>query len=145
MSSQKFIHDLTASSVSTSDLNVSGNFVLKGVAVVSPKSGNRIKIGAIAPGIIVAPMGPLEEVTVIFPQKVTDGQVMFISFTQNVKKVSFSNGKFAANSTIGPAVKGGDSITLFYHGASDKWYKLAGGTSSGGTAKADAGDVENSA
>jgi hypothetical protein len=126
--SQKFIHTLSATNLHTSDLNVAGNLSLKGVAVVVPKSGNRIKIGTISPGLIVAPFTKLEEVDIIFPEKPVDGQIMFISFTQDVKKVTFSNSNFANKSTLGPVVKAGDSITLFFHSGTNKWYKLAGGS-----------------
>lgn len=136
--SQKFVNTLAANALSTSELSINGNFVLRGVAVVSPKSGNKVKIGAIGHGVIVAPNGPLNDVTVIFPEKAIDGQIMFISFTQDVKKVTFTNGNFANKSTLGPVVKAGDSITLFYHEATGKWYKLAGGSSSTtGTVKMD--------
>src|SRR5690349_16586932 len=119
--SQKFVKELSASTLSTSDLNVNGNFVMKGVVVVSPRSGNKIKIGAIGHGVIVAPNGPLNDVTVVFPEHPKDGQVMFISFTQDVRRVTFANGNFANKSTLGPVVKGGDSITLFFHGQTNKW------------------------
>jgi|SRR6478609_1363870 len=122
---------MSSSSSNAFDVNhltVGGNLTLKGVAVVNPKVGNKIKIGTIAPGVIVAPKGPLDEVTIIFPSKTTDGQVMFISFTQDVKNVIFTNAKFANGSVLGPTVKAGDSITLFYHGKTDKWYKLSGGS-----------------
>ncbi len=135
MSSQKIVQSLTASTVSTSDLNVTGSFVLKGVIIASPKSGTKAVVGAVSPGVIIAPHGPLTDCRIIFPERVTDGQVMFISFTQDCKKCIFSNGNFANKSVLGPVVKAGDSITLFYHGATDKWYKLAGGTSGASTTK----------
>jgi hypothetical protein len=112
------------------DLHVDGNFLLKGVAVVTPKEKQKVRIGTIAPGVIVAPVGPLKQTEVIFPPRVADGQVMFISFTQNVDNVVFTNAKFANGSSLGPKVKAGDSIALFYNEASDKWYKLTGGTNS---------------
>lgn len=110
----------------TEDLHVGGNIVLKGVAVVTPLSGNKIKLGSIAPGVIIAPKNSLTELEVLFPSNVTDGQLLFISFTQDVEKVVFKNAKFANKSQLGPSVKAGDSITLFYNENSDKWYKLMG-------------------
>jgi len=127
MSSQKVVNTLHATTVATQDMNIAGNLMLKGVAVVSPKDKQKVRIGAIAPGVIVAPNGPLKEVTIIFPVNVGDGQVMFLSFTQDVDNLVFTNAKFANGSTLGPKVKAGDTITLFYHEATNKWFKLAGG------------------
>ena len=118
----------SSNAFSVNNLTVGGNLLLKGVAVVNPKGGNKVKVGSIAPGVIIAPMAPLDEVTIIFPSVVKDGQVMFISFTQDVKNVIFTNATFANGSIIGPSVKAGDSITLFYHAKTDKWYKLSGGS-----------------
>jgi hypothetical protein len=119
------VTQLNAETVLTNELQITGNFVLKGVVVVTPKSGNRIKIGTVSPGVIIAPNGPLHDVTIIFPEQVSDGQIMFISFTQDVKRVHFTNGNFANKATLGPSVSAGDSITLFYHGDTGKWFKLA--------------------
>ena len=137
MSSQKIVTSLTASNViNTSDLNVAGKFVLKGVSVFSPRNSKRVKIPIMSPGMILAPYGPLEEAVFIFPESeiVADGTVMYITVLQDIKKVSFTNGNFANMSQLGPYVKAGDSITLFYHKPSDKWYKLAGSNSNSGAA-----------
>lgn len=119
---------MTSNSFDVKNLAIGGNLILKGVAVVTPKTANKVMIGTIAPGVIVAPSAPLDEVTLMFPKKVNDGQVMFLSFTQDVKKVNFTNAKFANGSLLGPSVKAGDSITLFYNEKTDKWYKLSGGS-----------------
>ena len=114
--------------LNVNNLSLGGNLLLKGVAVVNPKTANKVKIGTIAPGVIVAPKAPLDEVTMMFPMNVQDGQVMFLSFTQDVKKVNYTNANFANGSILGPSVQAGDSITLFYHAKTDKWYKLSGGS-----------------
>lgn len=127
------------SDVSASDLHLHGNLVLKGVAVVNPKSSQKVKIGTISPGVIIAPKTPLKEVDIIFPKSVTDGQIMFLSFTQDIGTVNFVNAKFANKSSLS-SVKAGDTLTLFYHEGTDKWYKLSGG-SSGGAATSAAPDT----
>lgn len=126
MSAQKIVQSVTANAIYTSELNVGGNFVLKGVTVQSPTSSTKVVIGAVSPGVIIAPKQPLNDVRIVFPKHVTDGQVMFVSFTQDVKKCTFTNANFANKSTLGPTIKAGDSITLFYHAQTDKWYKLSG-------------------
>lgn len=118
---------MTSNSFDVKNLAVTGNLILKGVTVVTPKTANKIKIGTLA-GVIIAPRTALDQVTIMFPQKKTDGQVMFLSFTQDVKSVTFTNAKFANGSLLGPSVKAGDSITLFYNAEMDKWYKLSGGS-----------------
>ncbi len=131
--SQKTVHNISATNVeaqnlSANDVRVHENFLLKGIIVVSPKGGNKIQMGAISPGVIVAPSTPLNELTIIFPIHPEDGQVMFLSFTQDIKKVIFVNGNFANQSTLGPTVKAGDSIMLFFHSKTNKWYKVLGTT-----------------
>jgi hypothetical protein len=115
-----------SSSVDVKDISVGGNLFLKGVAVVNPNSTNKVKIGTIAPGVIVAPKAPINEVTLLFPKRVHDGQVMFLSFTQDIRKILYTNAKFAHGSKL-DSVKAGDSIMIFYHAQTDKWYKLSGG------------------
>ena len=127
MSSQKLVHSLTASAVTTNSLQIGGNFLLKGISVVSPKAGSTVTLGLASPGVIIAPTGSLAAATLVFPSHPQDGQVMYISFSQDVGKLSFTNGKFANTSLLGPSAAAGDSITLFYHEASGKWYKLSGG------------------
>jgi hypothetical protein len=128
MSSQKLVHSLTANAVSTNNLQVGGNFNLTGITVVSPKPGSSVTLGLASPGIIVAPAGSLTAATLVFPSHPVNGQVMYISFSQDVGKLTFANGKFANTSLLGPSASAGDSITLFYHADTAKWYKLAGGT-----------------
>jgi hypothetical protein len=119
---------MTSNSFDVKHLAVGGNLILKGIAVIKPKTANKVKIGTIAPGVIVAPQGPLDEVTLVFPKKVVDGQVMFLSFTQDIKNVLFTNANFANGSLIGPSVKAGDSIALIYNAETNKWYKFSGGS-----------------
>lgn len=119
---------MSSNDFNVNHLHVSGNMVLKGVAIVSPKPGNKIRIGTVAPGVIIAPSGPLSEVTLLFPKNVADGQVMYLSFTQDVGNLIYSGANFANGSQLGPKVKAGDSITLLYDKKTDKWYKLAGGS-----------------
>lgn len=106
-------------------LNLGGNLILKGLAVVNPKNQNKVMIGTIAPGVIIAPKQPLDEVTLLFPKNVQDGQVMYLSFTQDVAKIIFSGANFANASTIAKA-KAGDNLALVYHEKSNKWYKFSG-------------------
>lgn len=128
MSANKIVQSVSANTVNTTSLNVSGNFVLKGVTIVTPLSGHKIKVGAIGTGVIIAPTTSLDEVTVLFPQNSVDGQIMFISFTQDVKNVIFANAVFA-NASLMKTAKAGDSITLFFNQESNKWYKLGGSRS----------------
>lgn len=128
--SRKYIPYVESNLVSTGSLDVSGSLALKGITVVSPQSGTAVKINLVAPGVIVAPSGGLTEATLVFPSQPLDGQIVFISFTQNVGKVIFTNGKFANASTLGPVVSAGDSIVLYYNGDTSKWYKLSGTSSS---------------
>jgi len=101
---------------------------MEGVAVVTPRNRNVVKVGTISPGVIVAPQSPLDEVTIIFPQSPTDGQIMFLSFTQPINSVHFTNASFANGSLLGPSVKAGDSITLFFNAKTGKWFRLSGGS-----------------
>ena len=111
-------------------LHVSGNLFLKGVKVVSPLNGQNVSLNIEtgSPGIIVAPSSPIDSnVNIVFPNLVSDGQLLFISFTQDMQNVTFSNANFANKSVLGPIVSAGDSVMLFYNGASSKWYKISGG------------------
>lgn len=128
MSAQKLVQSLTASTLATNTLQVGGSFVLKGISIVSPKPGTVVKVGLAAPGVIIAPSGSLTEATLIFPSRPVDGQIMYISFTQDVGKLTFTNGKFANTSLLGPSAKAGDNITLYFDEKTGKWYKLAGNT-----------------
>jgi hypothetical protein len=129
MSGQKIFHSVEAQNVSTNNLKIGGGLVLAGMNVFSGTNiGKKIKVPCIPPGVIVAPFKPLEQATIVFPETNRDGQIMFISFTQDVGKVAFENGNFANQSSFTSA-KAGDSITLFYNEPSNKWYKLAGGSS----------------
>lgn len=123
---RKYFHNLDAEVLSANNLDVTGSLNLKGITVVSPPSGSSVKLTLSAPGVIVAPSGGLAEVTLEFPAQPEDGQVMFVSFTQDVAKVKFVSGKFANVSTLGPLVSAGDSILLFYNSETGKWYKLSG-------------------
>ncbi|RKO94848.1 hypothetical protein BDK51DRAFT_34353 [Blyttiomyces helicus] len=129
MSSQKLVHSISANLVSTKDLNVFGAWVLKGINVVSPTTETYLIVNAAPPGVIIAPTSPLQEVVVKFPQNCADSTIIFVSFTQDVQNVVFSDGKFANKASIGPFVTAGDSITLFYNKSSNKWFKLSGSSS----------------
>ena len=96
---------------------------MKGLTVSSPPSGSSVKVNLVSPGVIIAPSGPLAEVTLIFPTTATDGQIMSITFTQDVAKLTFTNSNFAHMSVIGPAVHAGDGVTLVFHGETNKWYR----------------------
>lgn len=98
---------------------------LKNVAVINITTGNRVKIGAISPGLIINSKKAIDDLIVVFPENCEDGQIMFLSFGQNFKRVSFSNGTFANGNVFGTDIKSGDSVTLFFHGATKKWYKLS--------------------
>jgi hypothetical protein len=128
MSSNKLVHSVTANTVSTNSLNVAGHFTMKGVTVISPEESGRVTIQVVSPGVIIAPSGPIGEVTVIFPSQPADGQVVYVSITQPAKAVRFTNGVFANASTLSSPVAAGASITLFFHAATRKWYKLGGGS-----------------
>ena len=107
-----------------SSLNVGGEFRLKGISLVQPTSGKTITVPIASPGVIVAPTGPMDLVTLIFPKKAQDGTIVFISFTQNIKHVAVVNAQMANKSLTSGPVSAGTSTTLFYHAKTDKWYKL---------------------
>ena len=129
MASHHTVQNLHAETLSTGDISVTGNLLMKGVTVITPEKGTYVKIGLLSPGAIIAPLTALDQVTLMFPEHSTDGQLMFISFTQDVKQVFFTNSNFANASVLGPNVKAGDNVCLFYHGKTGKWYKLFGYTS----------------
>ncbi len=126
MPQAKYYPNLETTTLTTNALDIGGSLSLKGITVVSPASGSSVNISVATPGVIVAPSGGLAEVNLQFPANPVDGQVVFVSFTQDAAKVSFTNGKFANASVLGPAVSAGDSILVFFNGETGKWYKLSG-------------------
>lgn len=109
------------------DVHVNSVLLMKGIQVETPANNNETTILLHGGGAIIAPVSPRKKIILAFPRS-ADGHVMFISFTQDIDCVVFTNGNFANQSTIGPQVKAGDSITLFYHQKADKWFKIGGST-----------------
>ncbi len=126
MPQPKYFQNLDTQILNANAIDIGGSLSLKGITVVSPASGSNVKISVAAPGVIVAPSGGLSDVALQFPSNPSDGQVIFVSFTQDAAKVTFTNGKFANASVLGPVVSAGDSILIFYNGETGKWYKLSG-------------------
>lgn len=128
MSTNRILQSVTASnSVTTHDLNVSGNVNLKGIKILTPKvASTPTKILIASPGCIIAPSTTLSDLTLIFPSKPNDGQIIYLSFTQDIKKVQFENGNFANKSTLGGNIIAGDTLQLLYNQESNKWYKIGG-------------------
>ena len=119
--STKRIH---AYSLDAGNATIWGNLHLKNVAVVTPSTGNNVRIGSSATGVIVAPTGTLAALTLTFPTGV-DGRVLHLSFTQDITTLSTAGATFANASAPGPAITAGATYTLIYNGASGKWFKLA--------------------
>ncbi len=99
-------------------------FDLRGVTV-SKVQGPRAKLGLIPPGCILAPEGKLEELTLVFPEHPVDGQLMFVTFSADVKKVTLTNAVIN-EALFAKGAKAGQSFTLFFHQETHKWFKLYG-------------------
>lgn len=125
MSYPKFVHDLRSTHLNLTNLTLSGDCLFKGVKVESPKSGDIVDIGT--QGLIVAPSGSLSKLTIAMPSSAQDGQVLYLSFTQDVELCEFlSLIQFSNKSLLGPVIKAGDCITLMYNKERNKWFKLCG-------------------
>lgn len=119
--STKRIH---AYSIDAGNATIWGNLHLKNVAVVTPATGNNVRIGSSAAGVIVAPTAALAALTLTFPTGV-DGRVLYLAFTQDITALTTAGGTFANASAPGPAISAGTTCTLIYNGASGKWFRLA--------------------
>jgi len=124
MNQKVFNEVFVTSKLTTKNLQFSKS-LLTGVSVFNPNNGDTINIGD--SGVVISPLGPLSgTLEVAFPESPQDGQVVHISFTQDVGNVYFTGGRFAAKSALSGKVLGGTTLTLFYHGGTNKWYKLSG-------------------
>ena len=124
MSYPKFFNVLNTTTSNTGSIVVNNVFSLQGVGIESPRSGDTVQVGS--QGLIVAPVDTLGSLVVKMPDSAIDGQVLYLSFSQDIKKVSFVSTLNMANKSSVTFVHAGDTLSLIFNEKLNKWFKLSG-------------------
>ena len=114
----------TSGTSSLQKLEVSGALQFSGVQVASPVSNDSVCVSG--QGVIVAPKSTLSSLTLCMPNNPSHGQVLYLSFTQCVKHISYKSTISFANKSQLTCAEAGDNITLIYDSNFNKWFKLSG-------------------
>jgi len=104
--------------------SISGPLHLNGVQIKSPESGDCVY--ACGQGLIVAPKSTLGSLCICMPKAPCHGQVLYLSFTQDIKNISYKSPVSFANKSQLACAAAGDNITLIYNQEYNKWFKLTG-------------------
>jgi hypothetical protein len=115
---------LSAADSSLQNVSVGGVFQLTGVQVQCPVSDDLVYVSG--QGSIIAPKSTLGSLTLCMPKNPCHGQVLYLSFTQSIKNISYKSlVSFAHKSQLSSA-QAGDNIVIMYDQNLNKWLKLSG-------------------
>lgn len=115
---------LSAADSSLQNVSVGGFLQLTGVQVQCPVSDDIVYVSG--QGSIIAPKNTLGSLTLSMPKNPLHGQVMYLSFTQSVKSISYKSLVSFANKSQLTSVQAGDNIVIMYDQTLNKWFKLSG-------------------
>jgi hypothetical protein len=129
MSYPKYYQKLTANSFTAQKANLTDacfeqKIVYNGVSFESPLSGSQVESGS--QGLVVCPGGTLSKLTVNFPHSPLHGQVLTLSFTQNVVNLVLSTTHGFAHKSNLTSAKAGNSQTFIFNSSNNKWFKFGG-------------------